>query len=129
MGLIRTVEYIVEDRRRSVAWKVVDVAVLLSLWTLLVASVIGFPFEGNGQWKLVSGVAFLVAVFATARTWYDHPEPSKSAVARQAPEQERADRLRREDPTDRSTEEDPAGGITGRPPAGRWDYPPEPGRP
>ena len=129
MGLIRTVEYIVEDRRRSVAWKVVDVAVLLSLWTLLVVSVIEFPFEENDQWKPVSGVAFLLAVFATARTWYDNPKPSKAAAARQAREREWADGLRREDPTDRSMEGDPAGGTTGRPMAGRREGHPGPGRP
>lgn len=85
VGLFRTIDDIVGNPHRSRPWKIVDVTVLGVLWILSLVS-IAIWLDGNAwsTWSVVVRILPLIALIATAQSWYRHPSPSKEARAKLA---------------------------------------------
>jgi hypothetical protein len=79
VGILRTVEYIVTNPRRSTARKVVDVTALCALWLAVgVSAYMNFVEDPMSGWEPTMFILVALAVVASARSWYQYPKARRS---------------------------------------------------
>lgn len=81
MGVLKTIDYIVSNPRRSPGRKIVDVVALCCLWLLTAVSAymnfVKYPLSG---WEPAMFVLIVISVIASARSWYQYPRGRRSTL-------------------------------------------------
>lgn len=72
-----TIEYIIENPNRSLAWKVIDISIVCGLWLVAISSFLVLiagvrTGDFSGTIEVVFLLAFLGAVVFSSRSWYLH---------------------------------------------------------